>query len=220
MDIDRIRRDNARRLASRFDTQREFAEFIDRSPGQVNHVIGKNPSKNIGKQMARHIEKRFDLPAYWMDTEHHLPEDKDSDKIGKKPSFTMLPIISSVQAGAWGDVVDPYEPGDASEWAAVTGEYSEHAFVLTVEGDSMTSNKGGLSIPHGAQVIVEPSQTANNGDIVVAKLDGAQEATIKKLVIDPPFKYLMPLNDRYNKIEINGDCRIVGVVKRFFMDVR
>lgn len=220
MDIDQIRRENARRLAARFDTQRQFAELIDRAPAQVNHMIGKKPSKNIGKQMARHIEKCFDLPPYWLDTEHVLPNDGATDRIGSKPSFKMLPVISSVQAGEWGDAIDPYEPGDANEWAAVTGEYSDSAFVLAVEGDSMTSTRGGLSIPNGSQVIVEPEQQAVNGDIVVAKLEDVAQVTIKKLVIDPPFKYLMPLNEQYDKIEINGHCRIVGVVKRYFMDVR
>jgi len=135
------------------------------------------------------------------------------------PSFTMLPVVSSVQAGAWGDAVDPYEPGDANDYAAVIGKYSDSAFVLIVEGESMTADHG-LSIPHGSQVIVEPEQEAVNGDIVVAKLVDVDQAMIKKLVIDPPRAYLMPLNDKYEKTEINGNCRIVGVVKRFFMDIR
>jgi SOS-response transcriptional repressor LexA len=45
------------------------------------------------------------------------------------------------------------------------------------------------------------------------------EATIKKLMIDGPNKYLMPLNPDYRPIKINGNCTIVGVVKKVEFDL-
>jgi SOS-response transcriptional repressor LexA len=48
---------------------------------------------------------------------------------------------------------------------------------------------------------------------VIAKLTDSDEVTFKKLVIDAGQKYLKPLNPNYRTIEINGNCRIVGVVK-------
>jgi hypothetical protein len=64
------RRENARLLATRCGGQAAFAERIDRSPGQVNHLLGKNPSKNIGKRVARHIEACFGKPGGWLDANH------------------------------------------------------------------------------------------------------------------------------------------------------
>ncbi|WP_280632777.1 LexA family transcriptional regulator, partial [Salmonella enterica] len=52
-----------------------------------------------------------------------------------------------------------------------------------------------------------------HGKIVIARLDGTNEATVKKLVIDGPQKFLVPLNPRYPNIPINGNCLIIGVVK-------
>ncbi|MCC7918282.1 LexA family transcriptional regulator, partial [Escherichia coli] len=49
--------------------------------------------------------------------------------------------------------------------------------------------------------------------IVIARLDGTNEATVKKLVIDGHQKFLVPLNPRYPNIPINGNCLIIGVVK-------
>lgn len=84
----------------------------------------------------------------------------------------------------------------------------------------MTDTRGGLSIPHGAHVFVEPEEDARHGDIVVAKLDRHEQATVKKLLIDPPTAFLMPLNPQYDKIAINEECRIVGVVKQIVIVIQ
>ncbi|MOA02614.1 putative HTH-type transcriptional regulator [compost metagenome] len=77
----------------------------------------------------------------------------------------------------------------------------------------MTNPSGLPTIPQGATVIVDPDAEPVNGKIVVARLDGTNEATVKKLVIDGPHKFLVPLNPRYPNIPINGNCTIIGVVK-------
>ncbi|EBM5549197.1 LexA family transcriptional repressor, partial [Salmonella enterica] len=43
-------------------------------------------------------------------------------------------------------------------------------------------------------------------------LEGENEATFKKLVMDAGRKFLKPLNPQYPMIEINGNCKIIGVV--------
>ncbi|WP_321277543.1 hypothetical protein [Thiomicrorhabdus indica] len=50
-----------------------FAERIDRLQTQISRLIGKNPSRNIGERLARHIEKCFCLPEFWLDTDHQQP---------------------------------------------------------------------------------------------------------------------------------------------------
>ena len=135
------------------------------------------------------------------------------------PAYSNLPIISSVQAGDWMESFDAFEPGDADNWEVLPGTFGPHAFVLTVEGDSMTSSSGGVSIPAGSKVAVEPDAEPTSGSIVVAKLEDSDQVTLKKLIIDPPYKYLMPLNERYDRINIEENCRIIGVVKKVIQDV-
>ncbi|OAT35576.1 SOS-response repressor/protease [Enterobacter soli ATCC BAA-2102] len=70
-------------------------------------------------------------------------------------------------------------------------------------------------------IIVEPEIMdieALNGKIVVAYLDGGHEATLKKFVVDWPFRYLVPLNPNYKPIECGENCTIVGLVKQVIMD--
>ncbi|MFW1676424.1 LexA family protein [Pontibacter sp. JAM-7] len=122
------------------------------------------------------------------------------------------PVISSVQAGAWKEAIDLFQPGDAECWEEAGAQYSDQSFWLRVTGDSMTS-PAGLSIPEGYLILVDPNARADNGSLVVAKLEDSDEVTFKKLVIDAGQHYLKPLNPNYGTIHINGNCRIVGVVR-------
>lgn len=64
------RRDNARELARRCGSKAAFADRIGRTPGQIGHIIGKTPTKNIGKALARDIEAAFGTGKYWLDRNH------------------------------------------------------------------------------------------------------------------------------------------------------
>lgn len=147
-----------------------------------------------------------------------IPQYLKSGAMSELTNPGRLPVVSSVAAGQWREAVNPFEPGDADEWEVLPG-LSENAFVLRVEGDSMTSYRGGLSIPSGAKVAVEPNANPENGSIVVAKLEDADAVTIKKLVLEPPYQFLMPLNEQYDRIFVTENCRIVGVVRKVIQDL-
>ena len=61
--IKEIRRINARSLRDAAGGNSSFAEQIDRDPTQTSRFMGENATKGIGDDMARHIEKCFDLPG-------------------------------------------------------------------------------------------------------------------------------------------------------------
>lgn len=129
-----------------------------------------------------------------------------------------IPVISFVRAGAWTEVFDEFQPGFADEWRYTTAKVGDRAFSLKVIGDSMTNPSGFPSIPEGSYVVVDPDAEWSNGKVVVAKLSDSQEVTLKKLVIDGPNKYLVPLNPNYKPIIITEKCSIIGVVKKMEMD--
>lgn len=62
-------------LAKEAGSKAKFAEVIERSPGQVGHFIGKTPTKNIGKSLARHIEAKCGKPEGWLDVNHDSDEE-------------------------------------------------------------------------------------------------------------------------------------------------
>ena len=79
-------------------------------------------------------------------------------------------------------------------------------FALRVRGDSMI-NAGILS---GDLVVVRPQQNADDGQIVVARIE--DEATVKRLRRRNGKIWLMPENDNYEPID-GTYAEIVGLVK-------
>ena len=79
-------------------------------------------------------------------------------------------------------------------------------FALRVRGDSMI-NAGILS---GDKVVVRPQQTADDGQIVVARI--GDEATVKRLRRRNGQVWLMPENDAYEPID-GTDAELIGLVK-------
>jgi len=81
-------------------------------------------------------------------------------------------------------------------------------FALEVQGDSMK----GAGIKASDFLIVRQQPVAENGEIVVALLDG--EATVKRLAVERGQVELRPENPRYRPILVSGehDFRIVGKV--------
>lgn len=230
MNIKTLRRAHLERHVGGFRTAEDFLQSLNNRLQRLNETpvssaylsqlrVGPPKGRNIGDAVARKLEKGLGLKTDALDhplptagKDHQAPSDSSN-------ALPRLPVISSVTAGQWREDANPFEPGDADDWEVVTG-LSRHAFVLRVEGDSMTSQRGGISIPNGAKVAVEPNEQPENGSIVVAKLGGMKAVTIKKLVVEPPYNFLMPLNELYDRISVTEDCRIVGVVKKVIQDLR
>jgi repressor LexA len=74
------------------------------------------------------------------------------------------------------------------------------AFALVVGGDSMIDE----GLFDGDIVIMLPAQTAKNGQIVYAQIDGS-EATLKRLYVRPDRIILKPCNPTYQPMEYSPD---------------
>lgn len=220
MDIVEIRLENLRKLVDQCKNKAEFGRRYGVDPTYISQLLNKH--RSFGEKAARNMEGKLGLKPFALDefgVSEGSPAAYHASNVSPGPSIRgRVPLISWVQAGEWAEIVDNFAPGEADEWRDTTASIGPHAFALRVEGDSMTAPSG-LSIPEGAVVIVDPDTEYRNGSIVVAKLVDTQEATLKKLVVDGPNKYLKPLNPAYAPIPINGNCRIVGVAKKVEFDL-
>jgi len=118
-----------------------------------------------------------------------------------------LPLIGAIAAGMPIDAVEDRQYLDLEELFAVRSRRGGGGtFVLQVRGDSMIDEQ----ISDGDYVVVQPRNTARNGETVVALLDNG-EATLKKFYRERDHIRLQPANADFEPIIVK-DCKIQGVV--------
>jgi repressor LexA len=121
-----------------------------------------------------------------------------------------LPLVGRIAAG---------QPIEAIENPATISladfSRSRDVFVLEVRGDSMQDEH----ILDGDYVLVEKTQTAHNGEIVVALVDGS-DATLKRFYKEGAQVRLQPANVRMSPIivpaaQVAIQGRVVGVLRKY-----
>ncbi len=125
---------------------------------------------------------------------------------GMRPASDALvvPVLGRVAAGVPITAQEDVE----GEFVLPTGfvPRASDAFMLRVQGDSMVE----AAILDGDLILVRPQQTAENGEIVVAMLDG--EATVKRFYQEAGRVRLQPENHAMAPIYAS-DVEIVGRVE-------
>lgn len=122
--------------------------------------------------------------------------------LASRQGATVVPIIGTVAAGVpilAAQNIEGYLPFGGS----TAGE--DELFALNVRGDSMKD----AGILNGDYVVARRTQTANNGEIVVALL--GEEATVKKLYRTADTVELRPCNPAYAPI-VSDNIKILGCV--------
>jgi repressor LexA len=117
-----------------------------------------------------------------------------------------IPLLGVVAAG------QPIEAVLARETVSVPRDMIGRGrmFALRVRGDSMIEE----NIQDNDIIIVSSQQTAENGQMVVALIDG-NYATVKKFYLEPDFIRLEPANPQFKPIFIktSGRLQIQGIVR-------
>ena len=88
----------------------------------------------------------------------------------------------------------------------MAGDGEPGCFALRARGDSMV----GAGILSGDKVVVRPQQTAEDGQIVVAR--SGDEATVKRLSRRNGEIWLLPENEAYEPID-GSEAEVIGLVK-------
>jgi repressor LexA len=122
-----------------------------------------------------------------------------------------LPLLGTVAAGA------PIEAVVSSETVTVPEDLvgKGDTYALRVRGNSMIDEQ----IRDGDVVIVEDRKTANDGEMVIALLKGA-EVTLKKFYRDNGRVRLQPANQTIRPLVVDADQVqiqgvVVGVMRRY-----
>ena len=118
-----------------------------------------------------------------------------------------FPLVGKIAAGYPIEKVADQDEIDLGEVLGARKGRGESTFALKVEGDSMR-DEGILS---GDYVLVERTETARNGDRVVALLPDGQ-TTLKTYFKEDDHIRLQPANPSFDPIKVKF-CTVQGIVK-------
>ncbi len=132
------------------------------------------------------------------------------EDIYDRPSVVQIPLVGQVAAGT-----PILAKENITEFFPIPERYinsgSDH-FMLTVKGDSMIE----AGIFDGDLILVRSQNTARNGDMAVAMIDGFEsEATVKTFYREGDHIRLQPENSSMSPIIVR-DVKILGIVKGVF----
>ena len=122
-----------------------------------------------------------------------------------------LPLLGRIAAGRPVEAVENPESISLADFAG-----KKEVFVLQVKGDSMVEDH----ILDGDYILLERTEAARNGDVVVALVDGA-EATLKRFFreadgrvrLQPANASMAPLVLPAEAVKVQG--RLIGVLRRY-----
>ncbi|MGB5856524.1 MAG: LexA family transcriptional regulator [Oceanisphaera sp.] len=205
-------------------SERLVEKMKEQGVRQVDLVAATKASKGtvskwINQNAVPDAKFLFPLAKFLRTTPEWLSEGRVVRAVLQTAPIKKIPVISRVQAGQWREIYSEQFFDEHTEWVYSSFSLPDDSFALRVEGDSMNNPYGSPSIPEGSVVVVVPCPDPDNGKIVVAMLDGSNEATVKKLQKDGPIKHLVPLNPNFSPIEINGNCQVIGYVKQIIQNI-
>ncbi len=180
-------------------SQKQLAEKAGVSYSTINK-LEKRDSKS--SQNPDDLAHALGVRLNWLTKgEEPMLETQSLTNVSPAPDlYQKVPLLGKVSAGNFINARE-LEPHEIEMWLMSPKDYKGLAFGLKIEGDSMTSPVG-KSYPDGAIAVFNSgNKTPNNGDLVLAKINGSDEITFKKYVYDAGNHYLMPLNPNFPRID-------------------
>jgi len=127
-------------------------------------------------------------------------------------SQTRVPLVGLVPAGEPKEVFDiSGEAVEVPDW--MVGRRKGNVFCIHVDGKSMVD----AYIDEGDRVLVERTNSASSGEMVIALLDDGS-VTLKRLKIEDDNVFLMPENPEFEPIkvrELRILGRVIGILRKY-----
>ncbi|NDL70528.1 S24 family peptidase [Halomonas sp. KG2] len=190
----------------------KLSDALDRHPSQCSSFAGKNPSKNIGERLARHIEEKLNLPDNYLDDVRNLvygvrdshAEYNPDDASVLHPVGHMLPVIGMATAGA---LKESFEEADIEEYVPAPGNCSKNSFVLILDGVSMLPD-----FHPRDRIVIDPDAEWISGDVVYARCTQTDRGTFKEIRYEDGDYYLCAKNPKWEPqyMKMGDTWEVVG----------
>ena len=195
-----------RRQKEVLDFIRNFVERCGYSPSfeEIAHGLDLSSLATVHKHISN-LEKKGLLQRA-----HNRSRSIDVLPERKKSTMLEIPMMGRIAAGR------PVEAMEAQESLSLNDLVdNKPVFALEVRGESMRDDH----IMHGDYVLVEKAQTARQGEIVVALVDGS-ETTLKRYYLEGNVVRLQPANNEMDPIYVPAgrvaiQGRVLAIVRKF-----
>lgn len=185
------------------EKQRQILDFIvERVSERGLPPTLREIAEEFGLQSVRSVQTHLDALAKKGFIRRLAGKSRGIELIRERVRRPGIPIVGHISAGRPIPAVEDIQ--GTLDLDVLFGK-DERPFALRVQGDSMVE----AGIFAGDLVIVQPRQTAEPGDIVVALKD--DEATVKYFAVIDRTPMLVPANSRYAPVPL-GEGQIVGKV--------
>lgn len=187
------------------EPQAALAQYMGWSVAHVSRI--ESGQRRISLEDLQRVAEYFQKPlSYFVDDFDGLKLDKKFADIVTALRFSVVPVYGTVAAGEPVVVMD-----EALDVVAFPESLVGRAdFGVIVRGDSMS----GLGIREGDILLVRRQDTAEDGEIVIARVNGTGYVVkrLRRPVGKPP--YLESANPNYEPISADKveDLRIIGRV--------
>jgi hypothetical protein len=214
MNVKDIRRENLRILSRQVGGITALAHHLKKTQGQISHVIGKNPLKNIGDRFASQIEHYFNKPHGWLDRLHpeitHKGDNPFTLAIPHNEPTYWLPIITVNQ-------IDQFLNSTKSIFATPVKtvptqmKVSKKSFAINCE-ELNPKNNFGLTLPKDSILIIDSKATPTPNSSILAGLKDNDSYIIYIFSNDAELK-------KYHSstTENAADVTVLGVIKQLLV---
>ena len=183
---------------------------------EIGTALGIKSTSTVHKDIASLVEQGYlkkdpAKPRALMLVDSDTPDTAGeiSNVSSSREDVVDVPVVGSVAAGT------PIlaEENIEDTFPVPAGFVKGDSFMLKVRGESMVN----AGIMDGDLILVQQQNTAYNGEIVVAMVDGdfESEATVKTFYREDGHVRLQPENDTMDPIIVD-DAKILGKVKGVF----
>ena len=155
------------------------------------------------------ISKYFSVSINQLLGDEPLPKDR-LPGTHNPASYTSarMPIIEWEWINNWVENGGDHIREKLKNWLSTEKEVGHNAFALTISTDSF-----GVAFRKGSTIIVDPSQSPNDGDLVLVQCINDNNALLKQFILDGNDGYLRSVNPEIKSIiPISSAHNIIGVI--------
>ncbi|MEM1243461.1 MAG: hypothetical protein AAGG80_01430, partial [Pseudomonadota bacterium] len=221
MNVKDIRRINLRSLAQKVGGITSVAKILGKSQSQISHLIGANPVKNIGDNLAQQIERCFNKPPGWLDKEAAQPMALDINQMQHKQlaeNMIWVPVLTPEQLLTI-DINKLSHSNNEFSVIPINQQLGYNLFGLRIFDSDIAGLRLTPEVKTHAIAIIAPQARLENYGYILAASHFTETPKIRQVITTDTERFLAMLTPDGKKMVLNEQTKLYGVVKKIILNL-